>query len=128
MKQINALHSNTNFDVNNLTGILDLMQVPADGSADTELQLFSTALYQLDKSLDRFHERPCAVWALFSTMPSPTKCWARSGCVWKVGCLAQQISWRCYQTQQVPPGIWKCPSAGASSVLFGTSPIFSKWK
>ena len=37
------------------------MQVPADGSADHELQLFSTGLYQLDKNLDRFHERPCAV-------------------------------------------------------------------
>ena len=61
MKQLNALHNDVNFDVNNLTSILDVMQVPADGSADTELQLFSTALYQLDKNLDRFHQRPCAV-------------------------------------------------------------------
>ena len=61
MKQLHALHNDVNFDVNNLASILDVMQVPADGSADTELQLFSTALYQLDRNLDKFHQRPCAV-------------------------------------------------------------------
>ena len=60
LKQLNFIKSGENFDVNNLGEILERLEVPTDGSEDDELAMFATSLFELDKNLNRFHDRPCA--------------------------------------------------------------------